>query len=220
MAAHDLRSPIANISQICELMFPELENKMNKEDFEFLKNIEVSSKYVYNLLNDLLDVAQIESGKMTLKKSSIQVYPFIQNIWKQNSLPAGRKNISLVLEYRADESFSIPIDAIKIEQVINNLLSNAIKFSFSKSKIVFGVAIQDNRLRISVKDEGPGIPLNEQHKLFKAFQKTSVQATAGEKSTGLGLMISSNIVTAHGGKMALESEPGKGSVFFFELPMK
>lgn len=220
MAAHDLRNPVANITQICELMFPEIKNKISKEDFEFLKNIQVSSMYVSSLLNDLLDVAKIESGKLILNYSIVQVHPYITNICKLNRLSADKKHIRLILDYTTSELLSIEIDAVKIEQVINNLISNAVKFSPVNSNVYINVSQQQNRLYVSVKDEGPGIPSNEQHKLFKAFQKTSVTATGGEKSTGLGLMISANIVKEHGGTLLVNSEPGKGSEFYFLLPVQ
>ena len=111
-------------------------------------------------------------------------------------------------------------DTNRIEQVINNLLSNAIKYSQPGTNITVHLRHENNEVIISVADQGPGIPEKEQHKLFHAFGKTSVQPTSkNERSTGLGLLIVKKIMEAHEGRIWLLSEPGKGTEFFFSLPV-
>jgi hypothetical protein len=110
------------------------------------------------------------------------------------------------------------LDPDKIEQVLNNLISNAIKYSHPNSTITVQLTREDTHVLLSVQDEGQGIPAEDIDKLFKPFQRTSVQSTAGEKSTGLGLVIVKRIVKGHGGKIWVESEVGEGSTFFVSLP--
>ena len=106
------------------------------------------------------------------------------------------------------------IDAVKVEQVFNNLLSNAVKFSPPARSVEVRVTPSGRNVVVSVRDEGQGVPKEEQDKMFEPFVRTSVKSTAGEKSTGLGLSIVKRIVEAHGGSIWLESEVGRGTVFY------
>jgi signal transduction histidine kinase len=110
------------------------------------------------------------------------------------------------------------VDKDRILQVLDNLVSNAIKFSDSGTRVDVVVESTDESVVVSVRDRGQGIPEAEQERLFRPFSRTSVKATAGEESTGLGLAICRKIVEAHGGRISVQSEPGKGSVFAFSLP--
>jgi hypothetical protein len=112
------------------------------------------------------------------------------------------------------------MDPNRIDQVINNLITNAIKFSKSGSRIVLRAVLLKDVVAISVTDQGPGIPREEISKMFQYFGRTNVLPSAGEKSTGLGLAIAKRMVEAHGGKIDVESQPGKGSTFTFTLPLK
>ena len=112
------------------------------------------------------------------------------------------------------------MDPNRIDLLINNLITNAIKFSAPKSRIVLRAVLLEGAVAISVTDQGQGIPREEMSKMFQYFGRTSVLPTAGEKSTGLGLAIAKRMVEAHGGKIGVESEPGKGSTFTFTLPLK
>jgi len=112
------------------------------------------------------------------------------------------------------------MDPNRIDQVINNLISNAIKFSGPQSRIILGAVLLKEAVAISVTDQGQGIPPEEISKMFQYFGKTKVLPTAGEKSTGLGLVIAKRMVEAHGGKITVESQPGKGATFTFTLPLK
>lgn len=218
MAAHDLRNPVAIITQLSELILIDLQQILNADQLKLIQNIQKSSEYMLRLLEDLLDVSKIESGKLALNIQSTPISHFLNSILELNKMIAAKKNIQLHLNTAIQSQFLF-IDKIKMEQVINNLVSNAIKFSKPNTNIYIKAIEQNHQLTISVKDEGPGIPKEEQSKLFKAFQTTSVQSTAGEKSTGLGLMISDKIIKAHGGSMHVESTPGKGSEFSFTLPI-
>ena len=136
-----------------------------------------------------------------------------------NRALAARKGVEV--QFRSNEiRLEILIDGAKIEQVLNNLITNAVKFSPSGSVIEVLLAKSENNAVIYVRDQGPGIPVAELDNLFKPFQRTSVKATAGEQSTGLGLAIARRIVLGHQGKVWVESEVGKGSTFYVLLPIE
>jgi signal transduction histidine kinase len=137
---------------------------------------------------------------------------------EQNSMLAQQKGIGLVFA-RNGPLPEVVGDACRVEQVVNNLVTNALKFSNSGTAVTVRAARQDGSVVVSVEDQGQGIPAAEMPRLFKPFQKTSVRSTAGERSTGLGLAICRRIVEAHGGHIWAESEPGRGSVFSFTLPV-
>jgi two-component system sensor histidine kinase/response regulator len=130
---------------------------------------------------------------------------------------AHKKNIRIHFKCR-EKVPEVLFDKPKIEQVLNNLISNAVKFSKPDTVINVSIFSDHSDVTVSVADNGPGIPYSEQKLLFKPFEKLSVKSTAGESSTGLGLSIVRNIIVAHGGKIWVESEEGKGSTFYFTLP--
>jgi len=170
------------------------------------------------LVDDLLDVAAIESGRLQLVYQPTDLVALVQTNLTRNRLIAARKNTTL--ELTAAPTPMALLDAAKIEQVLNNLVTNAIKFSPPGSRVQITVLSSGEELVLSVKDEGPGIPPKEMESLFKPFQRTSVKSTAGEKSTGLGLVIAKRIVEEHGGRIWVESQAGAGSTFHVSLPIK
>jgi signal transduction histidine kinase len=148
----------------------------------------------------------------------IEFTTLVQNNISLNRVLADKKDIELVYESNLEE-FEISIDPVKIEQVLNNLISNAIKFSFPNTTIKVFVKKGINELLFGVKDTGQGIPATEINKLFIPFEKLSVKSTAGEKSTGLGLVIVKKIMEAHKGRVEVDSQQGKGSTFTCTLPL-
>ncbi len=219
MAAHDLRNPLSVILGFSEFLMEEMEGVVNEKQNEFLSIIKSSSEFMLQMVNDLLDISQIEAGKLQLDKEMYYIIPFVDHTISLNNIWAEKKKIKISFHYD-DRRIKIPIDPHKMEQVLNNLISNAIKYSPPESSIEVNVASSENSILISIRDEGQGIPANEIDNLFKPFSKTSVKGTAGEKSTGLGLLIARRIVEGHNGKIWVESEIGKGSAFFVSLPVK
>lgn len=218
IAAHDLRNPLSIIISYVDYFLNDLGDQLTVKQHKILKMILKSSEFMLNLLNELLDISKIESGKLTLNKKQTNLLLLIKNIIELNQTIASKKNISIQLEVFE----SIPdvlIDEMKIEQVLNNLISNAIKYSFENKTIKINVLLSGENITIAIIDQGQGIPADEIDKLFKPFETTSVQSTAGEKSTGLGLAIVRNIIIGHQGKIWVESDVGKGSTFYFSIPI-
>lgn len=219
MAAHDLRNPIGAILSFGLLLLDDTSSKLSENELEFLRIIVKSSDFVLQLLNELLDLAVIESGELSLKLMETDIKMLVQGNVALNKVLADNKNISLRFN-SSIEGLIINIDPVKIEQVLNNLLSNAIKFSMPGSEIDVYLEREGSNILLSVKDTGPGIPEDERGKLFVPFEKLSVKSTAGEKSTGLGLVIVKKIVEAHKGNISVESEEGKGTKFICEIPIQ
>jgi signal transduction histidine kinase len=218
MAAHDLRNPIGAIAQLSQLLLSGSSGSVTGEQVKFLSAIRESSDYILHIIEDLLDVSKIESGKMSLDIQPTDIRALLERSLSLHRLIAGRKDIQLELHLQLQTAY-LYLDAIKIEQVLGNLLSNAIKFSPRGTVITIHAQELNDQFSLSVKDQGPGIPKEEQYKLFNGFQTTSVRATEGEKSTGLGLLICSKIVQAHGGAIHVQSESGQGSTFWFTIPV-
>jgi len=218
MAAHDLRNPIAVIKEASNMLI-DTKLKLPAEDrVELLHLCKRMSDFMLNLVDELLDVAKIEAGNLKLEKTENNYGKFVSGVLELNQIFARKKKIDLNFKYEA-ENIDLLFDKNKIEQVLNNLISNAIKYSFPETKISVHLKKEKDFVLTEVIDEGQGIPEEELHKLFNMFQKTSVRTTAGEKSTGLGIAISKKIVEAHGGTIGALSQVGKGSVFFFRLPL-
>ncbi len=219
MAAHDLRNPIASILMFSEFVLDTQGDEINDELHQIIEMIKTSSQFMLNLLEELLDVVKIESGKLELKYETVRLEEILRKNIKINSIIASKKDINLVLNVPLDIA-EVELDVIKIDQVLNNLISNAIKYSHSNTTVTISAFSTLKEVLISVQDQGQGIPKEEIDKIFIPFSKISVRGTAGEKSTGLGLSIVKKIVIGHLGRIWVESEVGKGSTFYFTLPIK
>jgi signal transduction histidine kinase len=217
MAAHDLRNPIAVIQNASLVLSRYSSENLSEKQQEFLKKIHDTSKFMLELLNNLLDISKIESGKLELEITKNNYTDFVRKNIEFNRFFATEKDISIDLVL-SDAIPLVDFDKNKIEQVLNNLISNAIKYSHPNTMIRVEVLKVKDFVVTKVIDQGQGIQEDELSHVFKAFQKTSTKPTAGEKSTGLGLAIVKKIVEGHQGEIGVESEVGKGSTFFFKLP--
>ncbi len=218
MASHDLRKPIGLLMTYSGFLVEETGELLNPIHRDFLETIQESSEKMGQLVDDLLDVSAIESGALPLRFETISVETLLTESLRPLTLQATRKNIQLKVSSN-DGLQSLVLDAAKIEQVINNLVGNAIEHSSPGMTVELGIKTDDQCLYFFVRDNGPGIPSGEISRLFKPFPKISTEKSAGERNTGLGLLISRKIIEAHGGKIWVESQVGKGSVFQFEIPM-
>lgn len=218
MAAHDLRNPLGVIMSYARFLNRMAGAKLDEKELQFVAQIEKSSQFMLRLLEDLLDVSQIESGKLALHLAPLDLAALVENNVALNRVLAGAKQIDIALELPAGLP-AVEADATKIEQVLNNLVSNAVKYSHAGTAVRVSVGADDKEIVVAVRDQGQGIPEAELSKLFQPFSKTSVKSTAGEKSTGLGLAITRKIVEGHGGRIWVESRVGEGSTFSFSLPL-
>ena len=150
-----------------------------------------------------------------MKRQQVDLAPLLNKLWLDFAQQAEKKSIELVIE---EIDATIQTDADGVTRILENLLSNAIKFSPPKKKVSLNVSSEGNQLKFEVSDEGPGIPPDEQPRLFSKFQRLSNRPTGAEISTGLGLSIVKELTNQLGGEISFKTEPGKGTVFILTLP--
>ncbi len=219
IAAHDTRSPLGVIYALSDIIIVDYKNQLNNEIIEILEIIKNTSKKSLNLIENLLDVSKIESGKLVLNVKSQDFIPFIKNQIYISQLLAQKKDIQI--ELKTDfNSLLLDFDDHYFSEIVDNLLSNAIKYSNKNTVVQICLHVENEHLIVEVTDQGIGISQEDQINLFKYFQTTSSRPTDGEESTGLGLAISKQIILLHQGTIGVKSEKGKGSTFYFRLPLK
>lgn len=221
ITSHELRTPLATIKNCITLIFTEAAGKINENQRKFLDIARRNIDRLAALINNLLDLSKIESGKMELERASSDVNKIAREVISAFGPLAQEKGIKLRAELQ-DALPQIQIDKNKIIQVINNLISNAFKFTEAKKEVTVFTsfyAADKNFIQISVRDEGVGIDKKDFDKLFQKFQQLDSSMTRKAAGTGLGLAICKQIVELHGGKIWVESEIGKGSKFSFILPV-
>ena len=217
MAAHDLRKPIGLVISYSDFLIEEAAKVLNREQIGFLNTISSSCLYMKQLVDDFLDVSAIEAGKFELDLQPSSIDNVLAESLRLNNLAATKKRIELEIHVEKDIP-RIIIDAHKIEQVITNLVSNAIEHSDPSNRVRINLSFNDKLIFFSVQDSGPGIAPEEIDKLFKPFGKTGTRKTTGEKSIGLGMLISRKIIEAHEGEIGIDSKLGEGTTIHFKLP--
>lgn len=218
MAAHDLRNPLGSILGFTDLIIEEDFGAVSEEQAEILERVYQAGQRMLNLINNLLDVSVIESGKLNLNVNRGSLKQILMERITLTELHAAKKSIYLESIWETDQESDF--DEERMVQVIDNLLGNAVKFSPKETTIQIGLATVENRIQFWVRDQGPGISPEDQQKLFGKFQQLTAKATAGEKGTGLGLAIGKKIVTAHNGSIVVDSKPGEGTTFTVSLPIE
>lgn len=218
MAAHDLRGPLASIRGLAEFLRDGVVGDLTADQLDLVNTIHGASQSMLRMVNELLDVATIESGELKIDPEKHNLAELIEKSVYLANIEAAKKNTRI--SFAAPEVPPYPsIDSAKIQQVVDNLLSNAAKYSPPGSSITVELRRDSDVCIFGVKDQGPGIPENERDKLFKDFGRLSVKPTGGEKSTGLGLAICRKIVEAHRGTILAENLPGGGAEFRVSLPL-
>ncbi len=220
MAAHDIRNPVGLILSYSQLILDDYGENLEDNVQEFIGIIRKSADFVLKLLTDLLNVAVIEAGgELTLNKKENDLVDVVKTSILYNKIAAEKK--SMKLNFITDiEELKFNFDKVKIEQVMHNLISNAVKYSYPETEINIYLKLKDSLVEVCVEDHGQGIPENEIQLLFKPFSKISTKTTGGESSIGLGLNIVKKIIDGHSGKVWAESQVGKGSKFYFSLPLQ
>lgn len=218
IAAHDLRGPVGNILTLSELILNAQNKRPDKNLRELVALIRTISGNTLQLLNNLLDISEIESGTFHATCQPQDYLAFLKEVISINQLLATKKQQKIVLDSKL-EFLLVSFDATYLSQVLNNLLSNASKYSPPDTTITVRVEQTIAYVETSVTDQGMGIPPTDRQKIFRPFVKGQNVPTGGERATGLGLAIVRKIIEEHQGELWLESEYGKGSTFYFKLPL-
>jgi PAS domain S-box-containing protein len=231
--SHEFRTPLNSIIGFSEILMNPPSALSKEESAEFLENIRTSGEHLLQLVNDILDIAKVESGKMELHLEDFSLSQLLEGIRRVIRPLAQKKRISL--EMRQDEMLYLNGDSGKIKQIIFNLLSNAVKFTPESGKIELVVRLIEPNdplpaplqreffpgrfLLVSVKDSGIGISREDRDHIFDVFYQVDGSTSRRFEGTGLGLTLTRQLVELHGGKIWLESEPGVGSTFTFVFPL-
>ncbi|WP_184550838.1 chemotaxis protein CheB [Mucilaginibacter sp. FT3.2] len=215
MASHELKTPLTAIQGYLQLL--NIRAKKTSDDFAvtYLNRANNQVKKMTTLINGFLNASSFEAGKIYLNEETFEMNTLISEVVEELLLTSNNHPISIV----PGPAFSIKADRDKIGQVINNFLSNAVKYSPKGSNIRLHCKQLNNMLQVSVKDEGMGINPQEQEKLFDRYYRIQSAHTASISGFGLGLYLSAEIIQRHSGKIWSESELGKGSTFYFSLPL-
>lgn len=216
MMIHELRSPLTNINAATSTTMQNLDENNSGEAKRFLLSIKGETEDMLDLVNDLLDVAKIESGKFSLIKQPTNLNKVLEEIVQRHAPNAAGKGLTLNFNTEGDLT-NINIDDFRIRQVLTNLISNALKFTH-EGKINITAKRRENEVVVCVEDTGVGIAQEELPGLFTKFHQLQ-KAEIKHQGTGLGLVIVKGIVEAHGGKIWVESQLGVGSKFYFTLPV-
>ncbi|MFQ5713734.1 MAG: ATP-binding protein [Candidatus Scalinduaceae bacterium] len=218
IAAHDLRSPIVIAMQAASLLQDKLKGKVYEQEQHLVNMIKKSSSHLLNLVNDLLDVSKIESGRLDLSLITQDYQLFLKENVELMQILAAKKDVAIKIKCNS-EIPPFKFDTERMKQVINNLLNNAIAFSPENTTINIVVSKNNRYVTTKIIDNGPGIPEGEVSKIFEEFYKNDYHSKGFTKSTGLGLAIVKKIIKTHGGEVGVESKEGKGASFYFTLPI-
>lgn len=215
--AHDLRNPFNNILGLTELLVSNPTDFEKEKTIKIIKTIYNSSQSAYRLLGNLLEWSMTQTGKTEFAPQCVDIEQLIVNILDVNSASSIAKNIEI--SYEIDNSVKLCADRNMLITILGNLVTNAIKYTNKNGTVEIKVVNVDGYLKISVIDNGVGIEPRMINKLFRINEKTSTKGTEKESGTGLGLILCKEFVEKHNGKMGVESELGKGSTFWFMLPV-
>ncbi len=217
--AHDLRSPLGSIKMVLNMFVMTMSPQMiGEEQYEMLDSANKSTEELFNLLDNLLKWTKTQTGRLTVVFQDFELVKSISGVLEIFSLVSSSKNIELIFD--SNEEINVRGDIDIVKTITRNLLSNAIKFSLSGSKIIIEVKKIDNMAVVSVKDFGKGMSQEEQQKLFNSETHFSKYGTNNEEGSGLGLLLCKDFATKNKGDLWLQSEEGKGSTFFFSIPLK
>ena len=218
--SHEIRTPLNGIVPMLDLL---LHSRMAPDQQELVKTASASAQQLLRIVDDILDYSKLEADRLDLETTTFNLREVAESVITLMERPAEAKGLSLQLHI--DQGVRLPVrgDPVRLRQVLSNLISNAVKFTerggVSLAIRRLGESAAQHQLRFEVKDTGIGIDARAQDRLFQAFSQADASTTRLYGGTGLGLAICRRIVTLMGGRIGVDSEPGRGSTFWFEVPL-
>lgn len=219
LASHQLKTPLSAVRWFLEMLINKEVGELNEKQLEFLKNIQELNLNMISLVNSLLNISRIELGRIIIDPEPTDLKELIENTVREIYPKLKEKEQEIIIDFDPRVKI-INVDRRMIREVFLNLISNSIKYSPAKSKIFLSFSIVDDKILFKIKDQGIGIPKNEQHRIFSRFFRGSNAIKKVVEGNGLGLYLVKSIIESSGGKIWFESEEGKGTTFYFTLPLK
>jgi signal transduction histidine kinase len=220
LAAHQLRTPLSGIKWSLKMILDGDLGPLPQEQKDFLKKALMANERLIRLVNDLLDVTRIEEGRFLYKLEEKDIVKIVEDVFNSYLELAKEKSIDFELEKLKDNFPLVKVDEEKIKLAIQNLIENALIYTLPNGKVTVTIDLQNGNFFFKVKDTGIGIPKEVQDRIFTKFFRASNAAKIDTEGSGLGLFITKNIIESHGGKIWFESEEGKGTTFYFTIPVK
>ncbi len=217
--SHELRTPLNAIIGFSEVLQEKLFGDVNEKQADYLNDIHTSGKHLLGLINDILDLSKVEAGRMELDLATFDVATALSNAMTLVRERAQRHNVALRLDV-AEGLGEISADERKVKQIVVNLLTNAVKFTPDGGSVAVTARRDSQGLVVAVRDTGIGIAPGDHEAVFEEFRQVGRSYLNKQEGTGLGLSLTRRFVELHGGRIWVESEPGKGSTFTFTLPVK
>ncbi|MGA2183195.1 MAG: ATP-binding protein [Bryobacteraceae bacterium] len=215
--SHELRTPLHSITGFADLMAEQVAGRLTEKQCHYVERISRSARHLLSLINDLLDLSRIEAGRLDLHQEYFPAMEALVEVLETITPLAAAKNITIGHSVEAD--LALVADRTRFKQMLFNLLSNAVKFTAEDGRIEIRASSSEQSVEVSVIDNGIGIPREEQEAIFGEFYQAGETTSGVREGTGLGLAITRRLVESHGGKIWVESEPGKGSCFTLRLPL-
>lgn len=215
--SHEIRTPMNGIIGMIKLL---QRTELDERQKNYLRKIEMSARTLLGIINDILDISKIEAGKLTLERREFDLFEVVENVFNLMEVRAQEKGIDLVVDYRPEVGRRFYGDGLRISQILTNLLGNAVKFT-EKGEVGLRISkVREGRYLFEVWDTGIGMTKEQVEKIFQPFTQADTSTTRKFGGTGLGLSITKHLVEMMNGKIWVESEPGKGSRFFFEIDLE
>jgi signal transduction histidine kinase len=214
--SHELRTPLNAIIGFSEVLQEQMFGELNERQLAYVNDVLEAGRHLLSLINDVLDLAKIEAGRVELELSQVALPDILRSAVSMHAERASRAGVEISLRTDPDE-ITVTADARRLRQVVFNLLSNAVKFTPANGRVEISTRVDDGQVEIAVEDTGPGIASEDLETIFEEFEQTTEGKQA--EGTGLGLPLSRKLVELHGGRLWAESEPGRGSIFRFTLPV-
>jgi PAS domain S-box-containing protein len=213
--SHELRTPLNAVLGFSDLLADERYGPLNDRQQRYVSHINTGGKHLLKLINDILDLSKIEAGRMELTREDVTVASAFAEVISALYPLAEKKSQALLQQVKPN--LHVHADATRFKQVLMNLAGNAIKFTPEGGRIELAARQVDDKVRVEVRDNGPGIPPDQQQRIFEAFFRLTQKGSVTE-GTGLGLAITARLVELHGSKLGIESQPGEGTCFYFSFP--
>ncbi|MDP2864538.1 MAG: HAMP domain-containing sensor histidine kinase [bacterium] len=219
IVSHQLRSPLSNLKWVIELLMSGRISSVSEKQTEYFRILKENSERMKELVSDLLTVSRIEQGKLFFKKERISLQGLIEKVIKEVEIFSKASNVEI--SFDSEENLpKIIVDPDQIKLVIGNLLDNAIRYIKERGKAEIDLKKNNDNLYVEVKDNGVGIPKDDQKYIFQKFFRSGNIKRHRTDGSGLGLYIAKSIIEKSGGKMGFKSQEGIGSTFWFILPIK